>query len=373
MPRRHDGLFAHIANFSALRRAALKAAKGKRRKPGAAAFLADMERECLRLERELNDGTYRPGAYIKIEVWDPKHRMVSAAPFRDRVVHHALMAVVQPLFEAGFIAHSYANREARGTHRAVVAYERYRDRHAFVLRCDIYRYFPAIDHAVLKHAFRRRIACARTLALLDLIVDGSNAQEPVNVHFPGDDLFTPYQRRRGLPIGNLTSQFFANLYLDPLDHFCTERLRSSRPKADSTGEKSAPYVRYVDDFALFHNDPAVLADWRVAIERFLQERRLALHPRKTVILATSQPTAFLGYELAPGRRRLPENCVARFRGRLRGIRDRVRAGTLSEEDAQARIQAWEAHAGFAQTRKLRNAVLGENDSDGKRKINPEKD
>lgn len=381
MPRRHDGLFARVANFRALRRAALRAVKAKRGKPGAAAFMADLEGECLALERELATNAYRPGGYVEIEIWDPKHRIVSAAPFRDRVVHHAVMAVVEPLFEAGFIAHSFANRIGKGTHRAVAVYERYRDAHAHVLRCDIYRYFPAIDHAVLKQAFRRRISCARTLSLLDAIVDGSNAQEPVNLHFAGDDLFAPYERRRGLPIGNLTSQFFANLYLDPLDHFCTEVLRSSRPtadsakrgrssrpRADSAKENGVPYLRYVDDFALFHDDPNVLADWRDAIARFLEGRRLKLHPRKTVILPTSEATTFLGYELAPGhRRRLPEEGVARFRGRLRALRDKVRAGTMSEEEAYARIQAWEAHASFAQTRKLRNAVLGLKGPDGKRK------
>ena len=230
MPRRHDNLFGRIANFQALHAAARRAARGKRKKPGAASFLANLERELLRLESELRDGNYRPGRYVVFEVSDPKRRIVSAAPFRDRVVHHALCGVVEPIFEAGFIAHTFANRVGRGTHRAIAAYERYRDRHAHVLRCDIYRYFPAIDHAILKSDFRRRIICPPTLALLDSIVDGSNAQEPVDLYFDGDDLFAPFRRRRGLPIGNLTSQFFANVYLDGFDHFATEVLR-------------APYVR----------------------------------------------------------------------------------------------------------------------------------
>ena len=114
---------------------------------------------------------------------------------------------------------------------------------------------------------------------MDRIVDGSNAQEPVHLHFPGDTLFTPFERRRGLPIGNLTSQFFANLYLDRFDHFVTEVLR-------------APYVRYVDDFALFHDDPDVLAEWRARIARFLEGRRLKLHPRKTAILPRRSPRRF---------------------------------------------------------------------------------
>jgi retron-type reverse transcriptase len=359
MAKRHIDLYRRIASFAALRAAAATAILGKRRKPGAASFMANVERELLRLEQELREGRYRPGRYVEIEVWDPKHRIVSAAPFRDRVVHHALCAVVAPIFEAGFISNTFANRTGRGSHAAIAAYEHYRNGHAHVLRCDIYRYFPAIDHAILKAEFRRRIGCPDTLWLMDTIVDGSNAQEPVDLHFPGDDLFAPFQRRRGLPIGNLTSQFAANLYLDRFDHFVTEVLR-------------APYVRYVDDFALFQDNLTTLAEWRTRIARYLEGRRLKLHPRKTVILPTSEPTVFLGYELAPrvssagrrphdraGLRRLPEANVARFRGRLRGMRDQLAAGTITPADATARVSAWAAHAEHADTWRLRRAILGE--------------
>ena len=119
MPAKAHDLFGAIASFPALRAAALRAAAGKRAKPGPAAFLAGLETEVLRLERELASGRYRPGRYTTIEVFDPKHRVVSAAPFRDRVVHHALCAVVEPIFERGFIHDSYANRAGKGTHRAV--------------------------------------------------------------------------------------------------------------------------------------------------------------------------------------------------------------------------------------------------------------
>jgi len=187
--RRADGLFPGIASFTALEAAAQRAARGKRRKPGVAAFLARMEREVLRLERELLAGTWRPGRYVEIAVRDPKPRTVSAAPFRDRVVHHALCAVIEPHFERGFVFDSYANRRGKGTHRAVARYERFRNRFGAVLRCDVYRYFPAIDHEILKVAVRRRVRCDRTLRLVDAIIDGSNPQEPVNRYYPGDDLF----------------------------------------------------------------------------------------------------------------------------------------------------------------------------------------
>jgi len=345
MPKRHDQLFQSIANFQALVAAAQRAILGKRRKPGAAAFMADLETEALRLERELQSGRWRPGGYVTIQVRDPKPRLVSAAPFHDRVVHHALCHVVQPLFERGFIFDSYANRKGKGTHRALARYERYRDRFAHVLRCDIHRYFPAIDHEILRRNLRRRIACEQTLWLCDTIIDRSNRQEPVELYFPGDDLFAPFERRRGLPIGNLTSQFFANVYLDPLDHFVKEVLRAPS------------YVRYVDDFAVFHDNPEVLEEWCERISRFLLGRRLILSPAKTGVATSREPAAFLGFVTAPGRRRLPEDNVRRFRNRLRGLRDGWRAGSVEMDEVRARVGAWVAHAEHAQTWRLRRAIF----------------
>ena len=344
MPRQHKDLFAGIANFQALHAAFLRAIKGKRRAAGAAAFAANLEPNLLRLERQLKDRTWRPGRYTEIEIKDPKRRLVSAAPFRDRVVHHALHAVIGPIFEKGFIDHSYANRIGKGTHRGIDRYEVWRDRYAHVLRCDIFRYFPAIDHDILKQTLRRRIGCADTLWLIDSPIDGSNDQERVDRHYPGDTLLTPLERRRGLPIGNLTSQFFANVYLDGLDHFATEVLR-------------APYLRYVDDFALFHDDPAILAGWRNRIAIWLTGHRLSLHPGLTLVQSTHLPAPFLGLVLHRNRRRLPEATVTRFRARLRGLRDRWRAGTIEPQDVRARVQAWIAHAATADTWRLRRAIF----------------
>jgi RNA-directed DNA polymerase len=345
MVRRHDDLFDGIASFRALDAAAHRAVAGKRRKPGAAAFMANLERELLRLERELQDGSYRTGRYLELVVRDPKRRVVSAAPFRDRVVHHALVGVIGPIFERGFIHHSYANRVGKGTHRAVAQFEHWRDRRRHVLRADLWRYFPAIDHAVLKADLRRRIACERTLALCDTVIDGSNTQEPAEWFFPCDDLLSVAERRRGLPLGNLTSQFFANVYLDGFDHWATEVLR-------------APYLRYVDDFALFSDDPAELAEWRTRIGDYLVGRRLRLHPAKTELLPTSQPQRFLGFELLPGghRRLLPSN-VTRFRQRLDGLRCDWRAGTVDSAKVRERVFSWIAHASHADTARLRHTLF----------------
>ncbi len=345
MPKRHDKLFQQVATFDALYRASKRAIRGKRNKAGAAAFQFSLERELLKLEIELESGTYRTGRYLEIELKRPKKRIVSAAPFRDRVVQNALVEVIGPLFEAGFIDNSFANRIGKGTHRAIKTYERYRNRYRYVLRCDVFRYFPAIDHEVLKCDFRRRISCQRTLELMDVIVDGSNPQEPVDRHFQGDDLLTPLERTRGLPIGNLMSQFSANLYLDPLDHYASEVL-------------AAPYLRYVDDFALFHDNPKVLSIWRDNIASFIGQRRLQLHQRKTKISPTEEASEFLGIVLhRNGKRSLPEKNVKAFKGRLKGMVAAVRAGTLSTEEALVKINAWAAHARHTNSRALRHAIL----------------
>ncbi len=339
-------LFEDIVSFPALLKAVQCAAKGKRGKPGITTFLANQEKEILRLESELKSGEYQPGRYKVIEIFDPKHRIVSAAPFRDRVVHHALCAVCNPLMERSFIFDSYANRKGKGAHRAVDRYEKFRNRYRYVLRCDIYRYFPAIDHAVLKADLRRLIKCSETLRLADRIIDASNPQELVIQFFPGDDLLTPNTRRRGLPLGNLTSQSFANLYLNGLDHFCKEVLRAKG------------YLRYVDDFALFHDDLGILEDWLRRISEFLEGRRLKLHPEKTFICSTEEPAEFLGYVLlSNGSRRMPEANVRRFRNRLRGIRDRCRFGDIPCREAQQKVRAWIAHAEHADTWRLRQTIF----------------
>jgi hypothetical protein len=307
--------------------------------------MANLETECLALERALQRRTWRPSGFVAFRIRDPKPRLISAAPFRDRVVHHALCRVIQPIYEQGFIDDTFANRKGKGAHRALARYERFRDRHCHVLRGDIFRFFPAIDHAILKADLRRRIACRETLWLADEIIDGSNRQEPVELYFPGDDLLAPYQRRRGLPIGNLTSQLFHNIYLDPLDHFIKEVLRAPG------------YVRYVDDFALFDDDQDRLEEWRKRIAVFLEGRRMRLHPDKTWIASTAEPAHFLGYVTAPGRRRLPEDNVRRLRNRLRSLRDRWRARTVERSEVEASLRAWSCHADHADTLGLRHAIF----------------
>ena len=189
--KRVGGLWENLVSFENLHEAARRAALGKKKRPDVAAFLMEQEIELVRVRRELESGAYQPGTYREFRVEDPKPRLISAAPFRDRVVHHALTQVLEPVFERRFSKDSFACRKRFGTHRALARAKEAANWFPYVLKCDIRKYFPSIDHSVLKEILARAVKCQRTLGLAALIIEGSNPQEDVIQYFPGDDLFTP--------------------------------------------------------------------------------------------------------------------------------------------------------------------------------------
>ena len=283
--KRHANLWPQVIDFGNLMYAADRARKRKSSHAAVMQFDYKIEEELVRLQDELCEKTYQPGAHRSFYIYEPKKRMISASPYRDRVVHHALCNVIGPIFERTFTRDSFANRVGYGTHRALRSFTEMARSHRYVLQCDIRKYFPSIDLEILKSQIRAKIKCRDTLWLIETIIDASNPQEEMNQYFPGDDLFTPFERRRGLPIGNLTSQFFANIYLNGLDHFVKEQLRIT------------DYLRYVDDFALFSNDRDQLAAARKAIENYLDGLRLRIHPIKSQLFETSRGACFVGFQV----------------------------------------------------------------------------
>ena len=223
--KRHGNLWPQLISFQHLLRASQKAKRGKRFRPSVANFEFRLEPELWRLQDELANKTYRPGNYRSFYIYEPKKRLISAAPYRERIVHHALTGILEPIFEPTFIHDSYACRQGRGTHAGVDRCQQFARQFRYVLKTDIRKFFPSLDHEILKKLIARKIKDLGVLWLAGLIIDDSNLQEPMQDWFPGDDLFTPAERRRGIPIGNQTSQFFANVYLNPLDHFVKEQLR----------------------------------------------------------------------------------------------------------------------------------------------------
>ena len=343
--RRTGRLFETIASFGNLLAASQAAYRGKRFRPGPAAFQHDLEGNLLRLQEELRDGSYRPGAYRAFWIRDPKRRLISAAPYRDRVVHHAVCRVVEPVFDRTFIFDSYANRLGKGTHRALDRCTAFCRRWRYVLKCDVAKFFPSVDHEVLLGLVGRKIKCRRTLDLLQTIVAASNPQEPVVQYYPGDDLFTPYRRRRGLPIGNLTSQFLANVMLDPLDHWLKEVRRVEG------------YVRFADDFLVFGDEKSALHALLPEIRRFLSGYRLSLHPRKCVVLAVRAGVPFLGWRVFPEHRLLRRSTGVRFQRRLRELTKDYADGKIGLEDVKASVASWCGHLKHGDTWGLRSRLL----------------
>ena len=319
--RRAKYLFEGVADFGALIEAARRAANGKRTQPHVARFLMDLEPEALRLRRELLDGTWRPGAYRVFSVRDPKPRTICAAPFRDRLVHQALCAVLEPVFERYAVYDSYACRRGKGTLAALRRAQAHARRHGYFVKLDVRTYFRRVDHGVLRALLRRLVADRPVLDLLDRILDAGAPGSP-----PG----------KGLPIGNLTSQHLANLYLGPLDHHVKEILRVPG------------YCRYMDDLLLLGPDRRTVRDWKAEVERFADERlRLALRPEATVLAPVAEGIPFLGFRVFPGVVRLDGRRVRRLRRKLVALEPGVATGRLGEDEAAQvglALVGWAKHA-----------------------------
>ena len=338
-------LFGHIVAFENLLRAARKARRGKSRRPDVAEFWLNLEPNLLAIQQGLVEGAYQFGGYRTFVIHEPKRRLISAAPFRDRVVHHALINVIGPLFERRFIHGSYANRVGKGTHRALRRVQGFVHRYRHIWKADIRSFFPSLDHEILYEKLCRVVACPETRWLLRAIIDGSNPQEPVVDYFPGDDLFTPHDRRRGLPIGNLTSQFWANVYLDAYDHFVKDELGIPA------------YARYVDDFVAADDSKQRLRELWDASAEFLGRERLRLHPAKTRIYRSREGIEFVGYHVRPDRVRVSPRSIRRFRFRMRERQASFASGEIGVENVRASVQGWLGHVRHADSLRMCEGVL----------------
>jgi retron-type reverse transcriptase len=338
--KRYGNLWERIVCWENLVLASRKAQRGKRRRVAVQLFNFDLEHELLVVQRELDSGDYRPGLFRSHWIYKPKPRLISAAPYRDRVVHHALMNVLEPILDRRFHSHSYACRRNKGTHAAADRLQDLMRRYEYALQCDIRKYFPSIDHQILKATFRRLIKDHRVLWLMDLIVDCSNEQEKVVHWYAGDDLFTPIERRKGLPIGNLTSQWFANWMLNDLDHFITSELRIGG------------YVRYCDDFILLHNDRGVLKEGVEKIRHRLTQIRMRLHEGKLSAKPVRAGVTFVGYRIWPTHRLIRKDNVRSFRRRLRWMRKAYANERIDWEDIKIRLDSWIGHARQADSERL---------------------
>mgnify|MGYP001482494003 CR=1 FL=1 len=346
-------MFQQLTSFENLLLACRKASKGKRGHPNVAAFEYRLEDNLLQLQHELRKRTYEPGKYHSFYIHDPKKRLLSAAPFRDRVVHHALCNLIEPVFEMSFIFDSYANRIGKGTHKALDRASQFARRFQYVLTCDIRQFFPSIDHEILRDVIASVLCEAipntddNVMWLIEKILQsgvGVLSEEYQMVYFPNDDLFATH-RPRGLPIGNLTSQFWANCYLNPFDHFVKRELGCRG------------YVRYVDDFLLYSNDIKELHGWREAIIERLAMFRLTLHENRAQTCPVSEGIPFLGFQIFPDHRRLKRRKGIAFQRKYKRLLQEHAIGEISLAQLTASVQGWVNHVRYGDTWGLRRAIL----------------
>lgn len=344
----HRHFYPHLCSFENLYAAYRAARRGKRGHESVAAFEFNQEEELLRLRDELQGRVWQPGPYHSFYIHDPKRRLISAAPFRDRVVHHALVNVIEPVWERRFIHDTYANRVGKGTHRALDRCQAFARQYRYVLQCDVRQFFPSIDHALLRAELARLIHDEATLELCDCILAsgvGVLAEEYAMHWFPGDDLLA-VNRPRGLPIGNLTSQFWANVYLNGFDQFVKRKL------------KCAGYVRYVDDCLLFGDDKAQLHRWRSAVIEQLAGLRLTLHENRAQVSPVASGIPFLGFRVYPAHRLLKRRNGVNFQRKFKKLVGQLARREIGLDPLHASVRGWVNHARWGDTWGLRRAVLG---------------
>ena len=259
----------------------------------------------------------------------------------------ALCQLIEPIFEAQFIADRYANRSGKGTHRAIARLQHYARRYRYVLRADVVQHFPSLDHGILRGKLAREIDDADVLWLAGVILDsgaGVLANEYTPVYFPADDLLAAC-RPRGLPIGNLTSQFWSNVYLNDFDWFVQRQL------------SCRAYLRYVDDFALFGDDKQTLWEWKEAVIARLAHERLTIHAAQAQVLPTHCGIPWLGFVVHPTHRLLKRRNAVNFTRRLESHLDAYQAGLISFAELDAGVQGWINHVRYADTRGLRKHLF----------------
>ena len=379
-------IYSKVCSIENLYRASKAAlARGRRYRGGGAEFSFQCEREISTLRTELLNRTYKHGRYTIFKVYDPKERTIAAAPFRDRVVHHAVNDVIEPILDRMFIHDSYACRKDKGTHRALRRADSFLHANRYALHLDVRSYFPSIRHDVLKSILQRYIVDEKTLWLLNRIIDSSDylsiedlpivnyLPRPPDIFRAGKELATVRGQLslfgqqsspirsfvatgqaivnlqssipKGLPIGNLTSQFFANLYLNELDQYMKHQL------------KCRYYLRYMDDMVIFGNDKAVVRKTGEEIARFTARHlRLKLHEGASPV-PVSRGLTFLGFRLFPNHWRLKSDNIKRFVRRMKGYQKDCAQGRMTVEELNQSVRSWVAHASYGQTWKLRSQLL----------------
>jgi retron-type reverse transcriptase len=325
-----NNFYSQIYNFNNLILAWKKARKGKIKKDYVIEFERNFRENIINLYRELKDETYKPEPLKVFILSDPKTRKISKSAFRDRIVHHAICNIIEPIFDKTFIYDSCANRINRGNLFAIKRFNLFKRKitnnlktGAFCLKADIKHYFFEVNHEILINILKRKIKDEKTINLINKILKNC------------------LDMGKGMPLGNLTSQFFANVYLNELDKFVKHKL------------KAKYYIRYVDDFVILHNSKKQLEIWRKEIDRFLKENlKIELHVEKSRVISLSRGIDFVGFRNFYYYRLLRKRNIKKMVIKIKLFKE----GILSYEKLLKSFQGWNAYAKWANTFELRNSL-----------------
>lgn len=323
-----------------------KSRKGKSKKWYVRKFEDNLQNNLLQIKYELETLAYYPKPLKRFVIRDPKTRVIHASQFRDRVVHHALCNIIEPIFDKTFIYDSYANRKKKGTHAGLKRFDFFKRKVSqngkivrnakddnmvvgYALKADIRHYFDTVDHEVLLNLIKRKIRDEKVIWLIQRVLDNHNFKV----------------LGKGMPIGNLTSQFFANVYLNDLDYFVKQVL------------KAKYYLRYVDDFVILHRNKEVLEDYKKQINEFLKTIKLELHPEKSRVLSLHNGVSLLGFRIFYHYKLPRKSNIRKFERKMSELLKDYKESRITQEKLMESVDGWFAYAGWANTYKLRDKLM----------------
>ena len=331
-----EDIYKKLCSYENLEAAYNKAKNGKTQKQYVREFEEKLKENLTRLRTELLMQSYHPQPLKTFILRDPKTRKISKSAFRDRVVHHAICNLIEPAFDKRFIHDSYANRIGKGTLNAIKRFDEFKRKvsknntlKCYVLKADIKDYFGTVNRATLLDLLRKRIKDDRVMWLIERIITNYRSKD----------------KNKGMPLGNLTSQFFANVYLNELDQYLKHKLRARY------------YIRYVDDFVILHPSRRTLEQYKSVIDKFLREKLdLKLHPDKSQILKLEKGIGFLGFRIFYHHKLLARKNMRRFEKKMEGIKHEYSEGKIDREKVIERLEGWLAYASHANTHKYRKRL-----------------
>lgn len=324
-------LVEKIADTDNLLLAYYKASRGKQLKADKRAFESSLWENIARMQEEILSGNPDVGHYEYFTIHDPKQRLICAASFSERVLHHAIINVCHQYFERQLIETTYATRPGKGVYQALERAKHAAAKYQYVAKCDFKKYFDSIDHEILKKSLRRLFKDERLLGILNSIIESYSRKEG-----------------KGIPIGNLTSQYFANYYLSSQDHLCKEIL----------GVKE--YIRYMDDFLIFASSPEELRYYVKEVSEY-SSKELALTLKPVVYVKPCEGIPFLGYKTYNDKILLNSRSKRRLKSKIHEYEYKRVEGMWSESEYMEHITPLLAFARYGYTKSLRRRILANGD------------